>query len=993
MSDETVASLGFAVNSDPAKQAADVLNNQLVPAAQNAGKAADGLNQSLDKTAPVVGKLDAVAKQLGVTVDQLKAGIAGAKDGVVNLKTGLDGLGTSTQKTGDMFADMAKSIANANQQFVKTGSETQAMGSAINAAIGKSVVSFSDMTKGVATANGAIAAMPAVLDKAAAAHGGLSGQSQALAHSVRSLGEQFASGQISMMSFTQQLGHLSYAMSGEGGITGAIGGLARMIGPGGLIVGGVVATTAAILGLQHAMASAALEVQATKDRFEALGGVKLGDDYSASLEKLRKTLGVTREDLQPTYEAMLKLVDLHANDGVSASIAPWSKYLDAAKFSADKLTDSIAAVFQGLRLGGLRTSDAVAGVGKFFDDLIKKQELTGASLRQLQDISPQFAKALAKALTDGRQSASELAAALDTVPIPIQQVIGVLPGLKQSSDAAFKSLQDNPRTAGEAIDRLGISLANLARGNEAAAQGQAQASIFTVMLTQIDHAVVGLTQLNATGTEQLRQFNESAIQYLGLREATSALGSSLAQADADIARFAQNANASFASIVQSYGAALTAIGQVAAAVANGSALSGGGGNASGLSGGGNPYNTDPLGNVNGGNGGLPHFASGTDNAPGGPALINEKGGEIVNLPSGSQVIPHDLSMQMVNNLSPGAPPTSGIPAASLLGGGVSGAPILGDSAHQTDILTSRLNASLKDQTSALKDSTAAGATRIVDAINSCCGQLVTAINTVDGDIKNIQLSAANSNVSSGGSSFSSGTAASGGLGTYGNSNAPYWQQPNYTSMLPGVVRGGGLGNQSDGLFGSPYKTNDFNSPLSAPGPYISAGNGYAGSLSGSSSAGYTSAGSGSSGSTAGGPGYDSDYNLRPATQQERNVIEAQTNAWRDSQKYSGGIISPSSISDYGAFATGGKFIVGGDGGTDTTNALLHLTRGETVEIKPAGVVADSVSVPSVASSAAPSAAPAQAAAPVTNKYVTIYVQQGVQADTFIKSRAQIARAA
>jgi hypothetical protein len=37
----------------------------------------------------------------------------------------------------------------------------------------------------------------------------------------------------------------------------------------------------------------------------------------------------------------------------------------------------------------------------------------------------------------------------------------------------------------------------------------------------------------------------------------------------------------------------------------------------------------------------------TDNAPGGLAMINEGGrGEIVNLPSGAQVIPHDISMRM-----------------------------------------------------------------------------------------------------------------------------------------------------------------------------------------------------------------------------------------------------------------------------------------------------------------------------------------------------------
>ncbi|MBQ5346395.1 MAG: hypothetical protein J6F33_14575, partial [Acidaminococcaceae bacterium] len=40
------------------------------------------------------------------------------------------------------------------------------------------------------------------------------------------------------------------------------------------------------------------------------------------------------------------------------------------------------------------------------------------------------------------------------------------------------------------------------------------------------------------------------------------------------------------------------------------------------------------------------FATGTDYFTGGPAEVNEGGrGEIINLPSGSQIIPHDKSIQ------------------------------------------------------------------------------------------------------------------------------------------------------------------------------------------------------------------------------------------------------------------------------------------------------------------------------------------------------------
>jgi tape measure domain-containing protein len=46
--------------------------------------------------------------------------------------------------------------------------------------------------------------------------------------------------------------------------------------------------------------------------------------------------------------------------------------------------------------------------------------------------------------------------------------------------------------------------------------------------------------------------------------------------------------------------------------------------------------------------GIPGFAGGVNNWRGGLARINEHGGEIVNLPSGANVIPHDISMQIAN---------------------------------------------------------------------------------------------------------------------------------------------------------------------------------------------------------------------------------------------------------------------------------------------------------------------------------------------------------
>ena len=42
-----------------------------------------------------------------------------------------------------------------------------------------------------------------------------------------------------------------------------------------------------------------------------------------------------------------------------------------------------------------------------------------------------------------------------------------------------------------------------------------------------------------------------------------------------------------------------------------------------------------------------HNAGGTDNWRGGPTWVNEKGGEIIDLPSGSRIIPADKSAKMM----------------------------------------------------------------------------------------------------------------------------------------------------------------------------------------------------------------------------------------------------------------------------------------------------------------------------------------------------------
>lgn len=69
--------------------------------------------------------------------------------------------------------------------------------------------------------------------------------------------------------------------------------------------------------------------------------------------------------------------------------------------------------------------------------------------------------------------------------------------------------------------------------------------------------------------------------------------------------------------------------------------------------------------VHSGGGRLPENAKGTDNWRGGLTRVNELGGEIMNLPSGTQIIPHDVSMEMAKK-SQGNKATSKQPIALQL---------------------------------------------------------------------------------------------------------------------------------------------------------------------------------------------------------------------------------------------------------------------------------------------------------------------------------------
>jgi hypothetical protein len=80
-----------------------------------------------------------------------------------------------------------------------------------------------------ALAESRVIAAATATERFAEAHKGLSAQSQAALHSIRSVAEQVALGISPVQALTGQMNHLSFAATGEGGLKGAFAGLGPVL--------------------------------------------------------------------------------------------------------------------------------------------------------------------------------------------------------------------------------------------------------------------------------------------------------------------------------------------------------------------------------------------------------------------------------------------------------------------------------------------------------------------------------------------------------------------------------------------------------------------------------------------------------------------------------------------------------------------------------------------------------------------------------------------
>lgn len=757
----------------------------------------------------------------------------------------------------------------------------------------------------------------------------------------------------------------------------------------------VTGTVAALLGIDQALTSNGQAAERAKGRLDALGGVKLGDEYSKSLEKLTKSLGTTREELQPTFEAMLKLSgQMEIGFGRSG-------------LSAGDTAAAIRTIFQELKLGGADTKTAADETGKFFDDLIKKQGLTGEALRRLQAIAPGAANAITMAMTDGRASTALYAAELDKVPEPIIRVMDRLHELTRSSDAAFKTMRDNPRNVTDAMEKLSQSFSSLwdkITGGDKSSQTAARVSLLTRAISGVADGVTAAAPAIVSGIEttvaafsKLWEVAKNSIigevfklMVVAVQTASPVIVGAIDTVKSAISSITDPINSTIAAIKGFVDLALgylnnLAQGAISAAQKTASAIAsivqgGSGGAAAG--------NTNAMGDVGGGTGGsLTGYATGgqfTVKGPGGTdsehVEFMASPGEVVTITPPGGIVPQDPSM--------GAEPKSGGMMKFADGGQFA---VMGDDARWSgrhmlggpslagaDVVASHLAQNTQDQTANLKEKLDSVAAKIVDAIQASSNYISNTVTAALDKMAADANAAAAASQAQGRTTSFSGTAA--------NNNSSFMSNSAFGAypLITGSGMGAGIRYMDPGL---------------TPGAPILMryGGGRSSLIGGLNTSGIKSSPWSYSG---GSPSNESSTTATAARPQMINGVpfygSGEVGGQGSSVGYGGGSTIGSGFQTGGAnanFASGGQFTVGGDGGIDTTPVRFNATRGEVVTISPSGPTPKALETAGMQYSTPSQQQQGSQAAPEQNKYVTIVVQQGVQADSFIRSRAEVARAA
>jgi phage-related minor tail protein len=319
----------------------------------------------------------------------------------------------------------------------------------------KSSAAVKALHEAVAPAAGATDSLADASDRASHAHAGMSIQAQAAFHSIRSMGESIALGIPLSQALTQQMNHLSFAASGEGGISGAFGEVGSKL---------LEFITPARAAGVAALALAAGAFYVAKSWSDSQEKIQL------SLKGIGKASGATVDDINgiAVASASASKVSVTAASEIASTLA------QTGKISKDLFGSAIAVTRDYAKIMGVDTTKAAASLAKALVDPVAGADQLNERLGFLDFNTQSLIKSLVtqnnataaqkiildgvKSSTDGAaDSASGLSKVWESFKTRLSggvSVVGQLIGGNESDQTKFANSLDKIKKTQDEIGKL-----------------------------------------------------------------------------------------------------------------------------------------------------------------------------------------------------------------------------------------------------------------------------------------------------------------------------------------------------------------------------------------------------------------------------------------------------------------------------------------------------------------------------------------------------------
>ena len=311
----------------------------------------------------------------------------------------MDGVSVAAQTVEKSTGSVDSKFASLERRFSTTAGQAaqlEKVQRTVNAAVAQNP-ELQDRANAVLEAAATRYGAAAVAEKALTAeHVALSTQSQALFHALRGSFEQIALGVSPTQALTAQLNHLTFAASGNGGLSGAFSGVATMASR---LVTSLVTPTTAILGLgaaalylANSWSESGAQVQRALIGIGAASGATVAD-INAFVKANSSATGLTVGEAQDAAIAFTKTgnIAVQGLKGVGDAI---HGYAILTGQDATKATHALAEAFSGDLVKGAEKIDQTYGaLNSTTLEYIRTLELQGDRSKAIQVILDAIAPA------------------------------------------------------------------------------------------------------------------------------------------------------------------------------------------------------------------------------------------------------------------------------------------------------------------------------------------------------------------------------------------------------------------------------------------------------------------------------------------------------------------------------------------------------------------------------------------------------------------------